>query len=61
LEQVCKVSSHRAIRFAEDHVRVRELVVRDHELSRINKLGGMNPRKMCRHDQRTQPFAETHD
>jgi hypothetical protein len=50
LEQVCKVSSRRAIRFAKDHVRVRELVVRNYELSRVNKPGGMNPRKMCRHD-----------
>jgi hypothetical protein len=49
-EQVCKVSSRRPIRFAKNHVRVRELVVRNHELSRVNKPGGMNPAKMCRHN-----------
>jgi hypothetical protein len=50
LEQGCKVSPRRAIRFAKNHVRVRKLVVRNYELSRVNKLGGMNPGKMCRHD-----------
>jgi hypothetical protein len=50
LKQVCKVSSHRAIRFAKDHVRVCKLVVRDYELSRVNKPGVINPRKMCHHD-----------
>jgi hypothetical protein len=50
LEQVCKVSSRRAIRFAKDDVCVRELVVRDYELSRVNKPGGTNPRKVRRHD-----------
>jgi hypothetical protein len=50
LKQVCKVSSHRAILFAKDHVRVRELVVRNYELARVDKPRGMNPRKMCRHD-----------